>query len=182
MKLSMKHGWKKRIVLLVLVLVVCMITACVREEENTTQKDGTDLLGEENLGLIHEKTDELLRDTATAGGVWAELTDLQPFVLYISTENGEVTQLYDVYRATYTSRTDVHTERYLVAYYRDIELQEQGGEKIMKLGEPIPIGQIVEVSMTAEDGGHVIGYKSQPEMEKDVLESQETNITHQIQF
>lgn len=148
------------------------------QEENGLQ-DGTALLTEEEIALIHAQSEEVFRASATGGGVTAELTALEPVVLYLGAEDGTVSQIYDVYRASFTSPSGVMTERYMVVYYRNAVI---GGTEGLTLtaDATIQIGQHIEAGATAQDGGFIIGYKSMTEMEKDVLGSMETSITHSI--
>ncbi len=150
----------------------------VKESANNgSLQDGSDLLGEECVALVHERTEIFLQE-AFGKGITATLTELTPVTLYLGTKDGAVTQLYDVYKASFTSPSGVLTDRYTVVYYRNAVFTPE--EPGMTSDEPLHIGKQVEVSATPQDGGYVIGYKSMSEMEKDVLHSMETTITHQI--
>ena len=177
-------------IILLLMAAVFILSACgpgnsaqmpeeaPAQEENGLQ-DGTALLNEEEIALIHTQSEAVFRASATGSGVTAELTALEPVVLYLGAENGMVSQIYDVYCASFTSPAGVMTERYMVLYYRNAVI---GGTEELTLtaDATIQIGQHIEAGATAQDGGYIIGYKSMAEMEKDVLGSMETSITHSI--
>lgn len=177
-------------IILLLMAAVFILSACgpgnseqmpeeaPAQEENGLQ-DGTALLNEEEIALIHTQSEAVFRASATGSGVTAELTALEPVVLYLGAENGTVSQIYDVYCASFTSPAGVMTERYMVLYYRNAVI---GGTEELTLtaDATIQIGQHIEAGATVQDGGYIIGYKSMAEMEKDVLGSMETSITHSI--
>lgn len=148
----------------------------ILQEEDKTLPDGRALLDEETVLGIHAETEAFLTE-AYGKGITAQLTGLEPVALYLACEDGAVTEVYDAYKASFTSPSGVMTERYTVVYYRNTIITADG---MMTSDEPIHIGQRVEVSAAAQDGGYVIGYKSLNEMQKDVLGSMKTAISHQI--
>ena len=148
----------------------------LQAEDENTLPDGSGLLGQTVVSGIHAKTEDFLTEAYTKG-IAAQLTGLEPVTLYLACEGETVTEVYDGYKASFTSPSGVMTERYTVVYYRNVAIAPDG---TMSSDEPIHIGQRVEASATAQDGGYVIGYKSLNEMEKDVLGSMETAISHQI--
>lgn len=188
-----KKSLIKRIAVLLLLSV--SLTACskVEKEDNagvtanrpetkqnseTALLDGTVLLSEDEVNMLHTRTEDFL-DEAYSKGTTAQLTSLTPAALYLGTENGEVTQAYDAYKASFTSPEGVRTDRYSVVYYRNLQFL-QGEQTEMISDAPIHIGQQIEVSATPQDGGYIIGYRSLTDVRKDVLGSMETNISHQI--
>ena len=146
------------------------------QQEESGLPDGRGLLNETAVSCIHADTEAFLTEAFTRG-VTAKLTELKPVTLYLSCEGEAVKEVYDAYKASFTSPSGVMTERYAVVYYRNVCITADG---TMSSDAPIHIGQRVEASATAQDGGYVIGYKSLNEMEKDVLGSMETAISHQI--
>lgn len=182
----------RKVVCAVTVFMLFVFSACVQaeeerasveesleeilQEEDKALPDGRALLDEETVLGIHAETEAFLTE-AYGKGITAQLTGLEPVALYLACEDGAVAEVYDTYKASFTSPSGVMTERYTVVYYRNTIITADG---MMTSDEPIHIGQRVEVSATAQDGGYVIGYKSINEMEKDVLGSMETAISHQI--
>ena len=175
------------------VLLLFVFGACTQEEEQRASveetleevlqaedekslPDGSGLLAQTAVSGIHAKTEAFLTEAYTKG-LAAQLTGLEPVTLYLACEGETVTEVYDAYKASFISPSGVMTEHYTVVYYRNVAIAADG---TMSSDEPIHIGQRVEASATAQDGGYVIGYKSLNEMEKDVLGSMETAISHQI--
>lgn len=177
-----KKQLKKFCFLLCEILLAVMLSGCDGQQEGDSLKDGSKIISDETVSLIHEQSEAVISETATASGVRAKLTELKPFILYISASDGNITQLYDVYKATFTASSGYQAERYMVAYYRNVEIQNpETKEPVMKSETPVCVGTMVEAAATSQEGGFIFGYKSRQEMEADVLRSMDTGITHQIE-
>ncbi len=173
----MKHTF---FLFFILISVVCC--GCGKEQETDGLKDAGKIMSEQTADMIHMQSEPVIRETATASGVRAQLTDLQPLILYVSAKEDAITQIYDVYKATFTTSSGYQTERYMVAYYRNVEIKNPLSEDAVINSEPpVCVGAMVEVAADAQEAGYIFGYKSRQDMEADVLRSMDTGITHQME-
>ena len=168
--------------LLFLVVISMFCCGCSKEQETDGLKDAGKIMSEQTADMIHAQSEPVIRETATASGVRAQLTSLQPVILYVSAAENAITQFYDVYKATFTTSSGYQTERYMVAYYRNVEIENPLSETAVIHSEtPVCVGAMVEVAQNAQEAGYIFGYKSRQEMETDVLRSLDTGITHQME-
>ena len=138
----MKHTF---FLFFILISVVCC--GCGKEQETDGLKDAGKIMSEQTADMIHTQSEPVIRETATASGVRAQLTDLQPLILYVSAKEDAITQIYDVYKATFTTSSGYQTERYMVAYYRNVEIKNPLSEDAVINSEPpICVGAMVEVA------------------------------------
>lgn len=173
---------KKRKFLWFLIAILTLCCGCGSGQETDGLKDAGKIISEETVAMIHGQSEPVIRETATASGVRAQLTELQPLILYVSAPEDEITQLYDVYKATFTTTSGYQTERYMVAYYRNVHIEDPLSETAVINSEPpICVGAMVEVGADAQEAGYIFGYKSRQDMEADVLRSMDTGITHQME-
>ena len=172
----------KQNLLLFFIVISVVFCGCGKEQETDGLKDAGKIMSDQTADMIHTQSEPVIRETATASGVRAQLTDLQPLILYVSASEDAITQIYDVYKATFTTSSGYQTERYMVAYYRNVQIENPLSETAVINSEPpVCVGAMVEVGADAQEAGYIFGYKSRQDMEADVLRSMDTGITHQME-
>ena len=172
----------KQNLLLFFIVISVVFCGCGKEQETDGLKDAGKIMSEQTADMIHTQSEPVIRETATASGVRAQLTDLQPLILYVSASEDAITQIYDVYKATFTTSSGYQTERYMVAYYRNVQIENPLSETAVINSEPpVCVGAMVEVGADAQEAGYIFGYKSRQDMEADVLLSMDTGITNQME-
>lgn len=134
-----------------------------------------DALSDNAIEMIHNKSDSTVKMAADGAASSATLESLTPHTMYLITDGQHYNTLYDIYLVRYRSNHDKVSERYVVAYYKNVVVRDTE-EPTMQYESTMYTGNIIQALDDAY-GGYITGYNTLKDVKADILSHQKTAVT-----